>query len=359
MPLIMNVKVARLNGLASRACELCHRREGTLLRCSACQSIYYCGRDCQAKDRETHKTPCKLIKKARLLYEDEDHKLRNSPDDPFLPENIFENFAGRFWGILETRPYMRARYHLVDTILLSYGTAGGPVDSVKTSLDHLLDMIRLCRGDNLGVRQVVPALYIRLGRDQDAYDFMKWYGTAGKSRRYDWGNMDLPFLDVRGADALEPPTPWLRECLLDFSHTVAVMLIKVRVLLDPQSIHNTRIALTGAIPQEVIEMIREQLVGSIVASRQNILLGTTEETTQLAEVMKKQIKDLYTAIQKYNPYFWNLLINDPDAGVLRRPNGGYTHWSKEEALLVLGFNYAAWYETMGAMDMLRKLNKAA
>lgn len=92
----MNANVAKLNGLALRACELCHRKEGTRLRCSACQSIYYCGRDCQAKDRETHKTPCKLIKKARLLYEDEDHKLRNSSNnDGFRNENYsFEMAPG-------------------------------------------------------------------------------------------------------------------------------------------------------------------------------------------------------------------------------------------------------------------------
>lgn len=120
------------------------------------------------------------------------------------PPNLFEEHTGRFWGIFETRDYMRARYSMVDTMLMSYGTAGGLVDLIETCLHHLLDMITLCRGDNMGLRDLIPALYIRLGRDQDAYDFIKWYATTGSESDYDWGDMSLPFLDTKNADVLAP-----------------------------------------------------------------------------------------------------------------------------------------------------------
>ena len=64
MPLIMNAEVDKINGLAPRACELCHRRDG-VKRCAACLAIYYCGRECQVADRPEHKVPCNLIKKSR------------------------------------------------------------------------------------------------------------------------------------------------------------------------------------------------------------------------------------------------------------------------------------------------------
>ncbi|KAK9443859.1 zinc finger domain-containing protein [Metarhizium brunneum] len=358
MPLIMNADIGKLNGLAPRACELCHRKDG-ILRCSACRVVYYCGRDCQTEDRGSHKAPCKAIKKARLRYEFEEDKLRNTPGDSST-ENIFEDNAGYFWGILETRPYMRARYELVDTMLLSYGTAGGPMDVVQIALDHLLDMMRLCRGDNMGVRQLVPALYIRLGRDQDAYDFMRWYATTGEEPQYDWGDMNQPFLDIKGADVLEAPAKrWTNTAFLDLSHAVAVVLIKMRVLLDLQAIQSARIALHGTIPQEIIEIIRGQLVSCVVGSRHDLLLARSEETAQLAETIKSQIREVYSAIETYNSHFWELLVSDPDAGVLQRPNGPYTHRSKEEALLVIGYSYASWYETPGAVDMLRSLSKGS
>ncbi|KAL8976145.1 MAG: hypothetical protein Q9205_007795, partial [Flavoplaca limonia] len=79
------------------------------------------------------------------------------------------------------------------------------LDAVSSAAEHVRDMLRLNRSDNMGVRDMLPALYVRLGRDQDAYDFIKWNGTTGSSRYYDWGNMDLPYLDVVDADVFESP----------------------------------------------------------------------------------------------------------------------------------------------------------
>ncbi|KAG6039701.1 hypothetical protein E4U41_002195 [Claviceps citrina] len=358
MPLIMNAEVDKLNGLAPRECELCRRRDGTLRRCSACLAVYYCGRDCQVDDRDEHKVPCKLIKKARAAYESEEKQLRESPGTFFSPGNVFQDHVGHFWGIIETRDYMRARYHLVDTLLMSYGTAGGPVDLVQTCLDHLLDMLRLCRSDNMGVRDLVPDLYIRLGRDQDAYDFIKWYATTGRDDHYNWGDMDEPFLDVKDADVLEAPAKSLTNPdFLELSHAVALMLIKVRILLDLQAIQNATIALHGVIPQEIIELIRDQLVSCLIRSRKEILLAGPDKTAQLVQTIKRQITELYRTVEKYNTHFWDLLINDPDAGVLRRPTGPYASRTRNEALLTLGHCYSSWYETPGAVDMLRSLGK--
>ncbi|PHH88599.1 hypothetical protein CDD83_7326 [Cordyceps sp. RAO-2017] len=358
MPIIRNLDdVDELNGLAPRSCELCHGKEH-VMRCSACQAVFYCSKACQTVDREDHKMPCKVIKKARLLYESEYEKLRDKPGDVFTPERVFETAVGHFWGILDTRPYMRARYGFVDALLLSYGTAGGPVDVVQTALNHLLDMLRLCRSDNMGVRDLIPALYIRLGRDQEAYDFVKWYATSGQDPEYDWGDMELPFLDVKDADLLEEPHEnFLNEkWMSSLSHTVALMLLKVRVLLDLQAVQNASVALCGAVPQEVVDLVRNQLVGSVIRARRDLLLAEPEETTRLVESLKCQIQQLHRVVKGYNPHFWNLLVEDPDVGVLNRPNQ-YSTRSSEEAILVIGYSSAAWYETPGAVDVLRKLTK--
>lgn len=358
MPLIMNADVDKLDGLAPQACEFC-RRQGQAKRCAACQAVYYCGRECQLGDREDHKIPCNVVKKARLHYEREYAKLRDMPGDFLTPERMFETCVGHFWGILETRPYMRARYALVDSLLLSYGTAGGPAEVVQTALDHLLDMMRLCRSDNMGLRQLIPALYVRLGRDQDAYDFVKWYATTGQDSDYDWGDMDLPFLDVSGADVLEPPPAiWLDSVFVDISHAATLLLVKARVLLDLRAAQNVRLALHGAKPHEIVDLIRGYLVGPVVRARPELLRAGLDETARLVDTVKAQIRQLYRAVQSYSPHFWELLIENPDAGVLRRPTGPYATRSKDEALLNVGYCYAAWYETPGAVDLLRSLRDA-
>ncbi|KAM6513439.1 hypothetical protein FALCPG4_015860 [Fusarium falciforme] len=343
--------------LQPRACEVCHQRED-LLRCSGCQAVYYCGRDHQASDRPRHKKACSATKKFRAHFEQEEQKLRDHPGDWLTPANLFENAVGRFWGIHETRPYMRARYKSVDILLQLFGDAGGRVDVVQTALDHLLDMIRLCRGDNMGLRDIVPALYIRLGRDQEAYDFMKWYATTGNESDYDWGDMDLPFLDVKDADVFESPKKfWVDKGWLDLSHSAAVALIKVRVLLDLQAIQNATSALRGTVPQEIIDTIRGQLVGSVVASRPGILMGGTDEIARLVETIKGQVGYMYKAMNKYNPHFWRLMLSNGAAAADSRPDSAYSPKTEEEACLVISYNYASWAETPGAIAAIRTLSK--
>lgn len=46
---------------------------------------------------------------------------------------------------------------------------------------------RLCRSDNMGVRDLSPHLPLRLGNHQEWYGFVKCYATIGQGRDYDWG----------------------------------------------------------------------------------------------------------------------------------------------------------------------------
>src|SRR5262245_12926837 len=61
-----------------------------------------------------------------------------------LGAEAFGRHVGHFWGVLETRPYMRARLGLA----LSLWTAGRRDAAVQ----HLQDMLRLNPDDNQGVR---------------------------------------------------------------------------------------------------------------------------------------------------------------------------------------------------------------
>jgi tetratricopeptide (TPR) repeat protein len=88
----------------------------------------------------------------------------------------FDSYVGHFWGFLETRPYMRARYGLASALWERGARA--------EAIDHLRDMLRLCPGDNLGVRYVLSAWLIEAGRDDDLDALFKTYrgdGDAGWS----------------------------------------------------------------------------------------------------------------------------------------------------------------------------------
>jgi tetratricopeptide (TPR) repeat protein len=84
-----------------------------------------------------------------------------------IGEKAFEENAGMFWGILETRPYMRARAELAACLWV--------LGERKAAIDHIQDMLRLNPGDSQGNRYVLLYMLteeeddVAVGRLLDAY----------------------------------------------------------------------------------------------------------------------------------------------------------------------------------------------
>src|SRR3954469_15225605 len=84
-----------------------------------------------------------------------------------LGPEFFRNEVGHFWGILETRPYMRARLGLAHALW----TAGRREEAVR----HLEDMLRLNPNDNQGVRYTLAGFLLFLDRDDDLARLLRQY----------------------------------------------------------------------------------------------------------------------------------------------------------------------------------------
>lgn len=82
-----------------------------------------------------------------------------------LGKKMFEECKGHFWGMLETRPYMRARNGLAWRL-----TARGKIEEAIAEYEGLLE---LCPGDNMAVRYVVLGLYFQENRLGDAERLLK------------------------------------------------------------------------------------------------------------------------------------------------------------------------------------------
>ncbi len=118
-------------------------------------------------DFKLHKTQCSELKKATEKMQREERKLHE--EDPYGEGDPFEFGVGHFWGIIQTRDYMRARSNVI-RILEEIGSQ----QSLSAAVEHILGCLNLCRGDNMGVRDLVPAMMLRIGQDQECYDFIKW-----------------------------------------------------------------------------------------------------------------------------------------------------------------------------------------
>ena len=96
---------------------------------------------------EATKTP----NEARLWYEE-----AVAAGERALGKEFFEENAGHFWGIFETRPYMRARAGLANCLYRL-----GQREEVAA---HYQDMLRLNPNDNQGIRYVLANLLLELRR---------------------------------------------------------------------------------------------------------------------------------------------------------------------------------------------------
>jgi hypothetical protein len=210
------------DSLGPQRCDVCEKLTGWKL-CGACKVVSYCCVAHQSRVRPSYKTRCTKVKKDRERLEHEEAKLRSRSADMFMPADIFTEGVGRFWGIMETHDYMRARYAAADA-MLAFDTRV----AVEKALDHFLDMCRLCRGDNLGIRYIIPAIFLRLGREQECYDFLNWWTTTGGRSDYNWGDPEEPYLDIRGADVLEDIEIFHK--VSDVFALVLLTLLKLRLL---------------------------------------------------------------------------------------------------------------------------------
>jgi len=77
-----------------------------------------------------------------------------------LGKDAFEHDAGSFWGLIETRPYMRVRAGLA-ACLWHLGQR-------EEAITHYSDLLRLNPADNQGIRYTLSSCLLALGRDEEA-----------------------------------------------------------------------------------------------------------------------------------------------------------------------------------------------
>src|SRR4029077_9057455 len=90
-----------------------------------------------------------------------------------LGPEAFQRDVGHFWGLLETRPYMRARLGLGHSLW----TAGRREEAVQ----HLQDLLRLNPGDNQGVRYTLAGFLLFLDRDDDLARLLQQYADEASA----------------------------------------------------------------------------------------------------------------------------------------------------------------------------------
>jgi tetratricopeptide (TPR) repeat protein len=84
-----------------------------------------------------------------------------------LGRDMFEDAVGHFWGLVETRPYMRARIGLA----LHLWSLGQQDEAV----DHARELLRLNPNDNQGVRYTLAGWLMELARHEELERLLRDY----------------------------------------------------------------------------------------------------------------------------------------------------------------------------------------
>ena len=96
-----------------------------------------------------------------------------------LGSKVFEEEAGHFWGLVTTRPYMRAR--------LGLATCLEDMGRVDEAISHHRELLRLNPNDNQGVRDILLPTLLAQGRDADAGALLQQYADDGSATwKYGW-----------------------------------------------------------------------------------------------------------------------------------------------------------------------------
>ncbi|KAI1136090.1 hypothetical protein F5Y05DRAFT_123773 [Hypoxylon sp. FL0543] len=317
-------------GLAAKSgCPVCYpslRPQTQLLLCSGCKVVHYCGAEHQKKHRPEHKAACTSIIESRAKLEKEEATLRAHPGD--------------------TRGYMSARFAAADA-LLQIDT----IKAVEKALAHFQDMLRLCRSDNLGIRDIVPGLLLRLGREQECYDFLKWWAVIDDEHhyngRYDWTDASLPYLDVRGADAFEAVDAFASR--LSLSQLAVLALLKLRLQLDIESYDPQYMDFGSpwlSWPPPTTKFMRP--IGEIIQKKVRSI--TSSDVPEIFESLEDQYQALFRMVHKANPHFWEAIV-DASEDTPSLPSA-YSRGSVEEATLAVYQCKKACEESYDAIIMI-------
>jgi tetratricopeptide (TPR) repeat protein len=136
-----------------------------------------------------------MLPLAEREVEEEIQSLRNvvALGEKGLGPKRFKEFAGSFWGFIETRPYMRARQMLAETL-----RAAGRLEEAISEYEG---MLALNPNDNQGVRYHLLPCYLATNRFEQAEALLAKYEECEHNAVFAWARVLVFFCreDLGGA----------------------------------------------------------------------------------------------------------------------------------------------------------------
>jgi hypothetical protein len=324
--------MATSSPVLAAGCFICHTQSHLSL-CAGCKAIKYCGVDHQKQDRTSHKSTCKVISKRTATLVQERHETA-----------LFNAHGGGLSALLGSGS-------LLDP-LLKLAQAYLQIDTqiaVQLGLDLLLEMVDITKDPKTGTADLVPTCFLRLGRDQEAYDYMKWWVTS-PAPKGPFGPSPQMWASVTEKADIFEDVGLFKGKYPTMSFMVALTLLKLRLLVDLQTLQrSTKVG--RDMTQEILDKVRSHLTSSAISDNKEVLERNDHE--EGIQKLTQQVGTIYTAVGEGNKHFWSAVLHPGDD--LKVSPESWNFGNRQEMQLVLNYNYRAWAETPGAIEAIEEL----
>ena len=198
--------------LMYRAWETADQRQRVALAKEALSRSPLCADAYVLLAEETAKTPAEAIE----LYQ----KGLEAGEKAIGPA-AFQDDVGHFWGLLETRPYMRARGGLAQALW--------DVGRHDEAIEHYRELLRLNPNDNQGNRYLLAGCLLALDRDADLTALLDAYGQESTAEwSYTWALIAYR----RDGDSVEARS-LLEKAMTTNSHVASYLLGRKKLPRKP------------------------------------------------------------------------------------------------------------------------------
>ncbi|KAJ3039953.1 hypothetical protein HDV00_011619 [Rhizophlyctis rosea] len=355
----------------SFTCANCKKQDDkSLLRCTNCEVMRYCNKQCQrahwtqhhdlccptrqngsgtvaAQHRELRRLDVEIEKDMGWTYPTAYKYLDVTPSDCPHWDDIDWSTPAAFARFMRkyNDHYISISLPLVKFLLHNHKTRDALVKCIKSTC-NLFEMIGPTDKDR--IHEYIPFLCLRLNQEGGCYNFVKWFATSG--RTFDKATLQgRNILEMISADPLERID--LLPHTMDMVSLVAVFLLKLRMLLDKQDMEKE------IQKQDVMTM--QKSATPRITYRSSILAFKPDPYVEIRFLpLMEELVSLFNVIDRGNNHFWQILSSPEAHLAVSFPDDPlYEHGSLLQAQWTVQMCLDAWKETEGALEWAKKMAK--
>jgi hypothetical protein len=251
------------------------KKNKKLKTCSFCKIAQYCGVECQRRDWcDNHKVLCieafkdqhDLGEKAKKILSEKGHDVDRSSLQEFFNDNddVFQcikksnyqyivdeencnlqiiDMGQVFWTYVNCKYYSSAKG--IGIIVRQ----GESYHGLQMALEAYLEAIMALQPNKMYLRALVPLLLIQLGRDDEAYNFIKfWLKNTPKEQDY-----------ITGEDGLFPNLPFKEHTMKDQDkHEDIFEVLDIKMDEKPYFIYITFYVCLAIIKKKIYDTTKDE-----------------------------------------------------------------------------------------------------